>query len=534
MSETGKKKKNTAETPEKVLTRYDRKMQKREEQKRKEQRDKRIFSVVGIVLLVGLVCFVLSFPIRSWRSVYGTYIVAADEKVTRVEFDYNYSLVKNNYISQNAYMLSYFGLDLSGDLSTEMYSETMSWKDFFEELAVRNLLSGKAMRRDMEAAGFSYDESADYERFMDALREAASEEGTSFGEYLRALYGQYATEKRVEDYIRLDLKLKAYSDEVSESKAPSEEEIQAYYEDSKNSYDSVDYHLLTINAELPTEPTELADPVEETEGEAGEEDGEEAAYEPSEAEIEAAMSLAKTQAEEKQAVVAKEGEEYVNVQYSAANYHLTDWLFDSERKEGDTTVIEDTVSHCYYVVSFDGRYLDQTPTVTMRAIITQKGNAQSILDEWAAGEATEDSFAALADQYNNPLTTALEGGLVDGLEEGTLTAELSDWLFDEARVYGDTAVITPEGDSNTYILYYAGTGDPSWKMSIRQTLLSQTMDEYVSGLQEGLEVEDPHHNLDYIEIRAQEEAEAAEEANDAADTDGGTEDGDAADNSSAE
>ena len=504
-----KKKKNTTEIQEKVLTRYDLKMQRRQEEKRREQRNKRIASAVGILLLVGLVCFVVSFPIRSWLTVHGTYIVVADENVTRVEFDYNYNTVRNNYISQNSW-LTYFGLDLSGDLSNQMYSDTLTWKDFFDEMAVDNLLSGKAVERDMEAAGFTYDESEDYEEFVAALKQVASDSGMTFDAYVKEFYGPYATLNRVEKFIRQDLIISAYYEQLSDSKTPSDQEIQTYYEENKDSYDCVDYHVLTVDAELPTEPTELADPVEETE--AGDEaddagtDGEEAAYEPSQAEIDAAMELAKAKAEGLLDTVAEDGDEYTNMSQSDINYLLTDWLYDSERKKGDTSVIEDTSNNRYFVVSFDDRYIDPSISVNVRAVLTEDGNGQDILDEWAAGEATEESFAALADQYNAPMTTE-KGGLFENLNTSGLTEELYDWLADGSRIHGDTAVITPQGSTVTYVFYYISTGDPEWKLSIKSILLTEIMDEYINGLKEGLEVEDPHNNLNYLKIQEQ-EAEA--------------------------
>lgn len=526
MSDTKKKKQqDTTETQEKVLTRYDLKMQRREAQKKKEERDKRIATVVGILLLVGVVCFIVSFPIRSWLTVHGTYVVVDGEKISKVEYDYNYYTVLNSYVSQNGYLLSYFGLNLDGDLSTQMYSDTMSWKDYFDEMAVDNLINGIALRREMEAAGFSYDESEEYDDYVEALRKAASEAGVSFSDYVKEYYGPYATLSRVEEYVRENFKVSAFYEEVSDSKTPSDDEIQAYYAENKDSYDLVDYHMLTVEAELPTEPTELADPVEENEDDIAAED-EESAYEPSQAEIDAAMELAKAEADELEKTVSTEGEVYTEMSQSSVNYLLTSWLFDSARAKGDTTVIEDSYSHLYYVLSFDDRYINPAVAMKARVVLTEDGNGQAILDEWMAGDATEESFAALADQYNDYATVTLEeGGLYEELRTSSLPEEISAWLTDENRKYGDTVSITPENETIAYVFYYLGVGDPEWKIDIRATLLDDIMNEYVRGITADLKVEDPHHNLNYLEIRAQEEA--------AADADNTSEDGEG-ENSSAE
>ena len=54
---------NTEQQQEKIITRYDRKLQKRKEQKEKEKRERRIMAAIGIVIAAALVCLIASFPI---------------------------------------------------------------------------------------------------------------------------------------------------------------------------------------------------------------------------------------------------------------------------------------------------------------------------------------------------------------------------------------------------------------------------------------------------------------------------------------
>ena len=110
----------------KVLTKYDLKMQRREEERKKARRDELTGRITGIVVVLALLCLVLSFPIRSYLTINGTYIEVAGEKVSRVEFDYHYNLMKNSYITQNSYYLSMFGIDLSKDPSAQMYNDQLT------------------------------------------------------------------------------------------------------------------------------------------------------------------------------------------------------------------------------------------------------------------------------------------------------------------------------------------------------------------------------------------------------------------------
>ncbi len=306
-----------------------------------------------------------------------------------------------------------------------------------------------------------------------------------------------------------------YYDELSERQTPSMEEIQTYYDENKDSYDSVDYYVMTIDAKLPTEPTELADPMEETEGEGDDTaaDGtqqEEQAYQPSEAEIEAAMAEAKEQADRAVKTVKADGELRENVRKSAATYLLQDWLFDEARKTGDSTVIEDSSSHRYYVVEFENRYLDEKLSADVRVVLTDAENGQGILDEWKAGAATEESFAEICDKYNDPAQTTIEGGLLEAVTSSSIPADLNSWLHEEGRTAGDTTVISSEGEENTYVVYYKGTNEAEWILSIRQTLISQRMSEYIEELTAEGKVEDPKGNLNYLKVQAAEESAAQE------------------------
>ncbi len=527
---------NTEEKQEKVLTKYDLKMQRREEEKRKAKREERIGMISGIVIVAALVCLVASFPIRTYLTVNGTYIKVAGEKVTRVEFDYNYNLVKNNYIAMNGYYMSMFGIDLSGDLSKQMYSETLTWQDYFEQLAVNNIINNKALRAQAEAAGFTYDTAEEYDEFREALKKAASDAGMSEKAYIQQLYGPYATASRLEKTIQADIVTGAYYEAVSEEKTPSNEDILTYYEENRDTYDSVDYYLVTVNAELPTEPTDLADPVEDTdqaEDEAGEGEGEtESAYEPSEAEIEFAMQEAYKKAEEALKTIVEDGELKENVKRSGAASLIRDWLFDSGRKDGDTTIVENETSHSYYAVRFIKRYRDDTPSVDARVILLQDQDGQAVLNEWKSGAATEESFAELADKYNDASVFTAEGGLVEGMLPGAAEDALTAWLYDSARKSGDTEVITPEDDGQTYVVYYVGPNDPSWILNIRSMLLSQRMADYTKEISQGFEVEDPKGNLNYLKVQAAQSSAEAENGSDAEGEDGSNaEDGSDAGNS---
>ena len=503
------------QTEQKVMTKYDRKVQKRKEEKEKEKKEERISTTVGIVFLVALVCLVASFPIRTYLATHETYVVINGEEVNKVEFDYVYNTSKNNYITQYGSYLSYFGLDTSKDLSTQMYSETLTWKDYFEQNAVESLKQNKALMAEAKAAGFTYDTTDEYNTFKETIKTSAASAGISEKEYVRSIYGSYATMGRIEEYVKNDMVMNAYYQKLQEDNAPSDDEIQSYYEENKATYDSVDYRLTTIEADLPTEPTELADPVEETaadttgstDGTAATDSTQDTAYQPSDAEIAKAMEDAKVLADDAEQTVAKDGEAHENEKKSSVNYLISDWLFDDARKAGDTTVITNDNSHCYYVVAFEKRYLDETPSADVRVIIpTEDKTGEEILEEWKNGAATEDSFAELCKKYTQDTSAVENGGLFEQVTKTGMTEELSNWIFDNSRQAGDTVAITVS--DTTYVLYYIGQDQPEWKINIKNTLVSDTMSQHMQDITADVTVEDPKGKLNYLKVQAEESAAA--------------------------
>ena len=93
-------KENTGQEPEKIVTKYDLKMQRRKEEKEKAAREEKISRITGILVVAALVCIVASFPIRNYLTVNGTYATVNGEKISRVEFDFNYYMARSSYLNQ--------------------------------------------------------------------------------------------------------------------------------------------------------------------------------------------------------------------------------------------------------------------------------------------------------------------------------------------------------------------------------------------------------------------------------------------------
>lgn len=486
-----KKTASEAVETQKVQTKYDKKMQRRKEEAeraKKEQLKSRITTGVVVGLLAA---FVLSFPIRSAIAVNGEYIRVNGEKITQVEFDYNYALAKSSYLNMYGSYMSMYGMDMS-TLDSQQYSEDLTFGDYFEQMAVDKITDTKALKAAAEAEGFTYDTAEEYATTIADMKAAAEAEGVSYKQYMKAIYGPLATESRLKDIIQETLYTAAYFNQKSDEMMPSKDEITAYYEENKDEYDSIDYHMTIVEAELPTTAPDGSVPTDET--------GKEVAYEPTEEEIATAMAAAKEKADEAAKTVAQDGEAYtnVNLQMSYVNALIQDFLFDESRKVGDTYVAEDTTYNRYLVVSFDGRYLDETPTNDVRMIMSTTMPSEAMLAEWKGGEATEESFIALANKYD-------EAGNADGFVESLATSympeEMKAWLTSSERKAGDTYAIDVEDDAN-YVVYYLEPNDPGWMVNIRGELLNETLNDYLEEISKDYAVEDPKGRLEYLKVEA--------------------------------
>lgn len=150
-------------------------------------------------------------------------------------------------------------------------------------------------------------------------------------------------------------------------------------------------------------------------------------------EIAAAMAEAKTKADAALETIGTDGEVYTGKLKSSVLTRLGDWLFDADRTEGDTTVIEDTDNHKYYALQFDGRYLADTTTANIRVIMSTTVAGEDILKEYEEAGATEDAFIALVDKYSEDTYSNNDGGLYKELKSSSLDSNLSEWILQDIR-----------------------------------------------------------------------------------------------------
>ena len=605
MSEKNNKSNSPADNTksEKKMTKYDLKMQRRQEEERKAKKEKKIIKTGCILAVVICVCIAAWKFYDNYQEKHGPYIIVGSHEIQKAEFDYYYYSSLNSFASTYGSYLSYFGLDTSKPLDQQQYSDTMTWDDYFQQQAVNQLKNVYALTDEANEKGFEYDASSDYDDMVTSIKSYAQQQGVSEDEYCKSVFGSDATLEGIKPYVEMSGLASAYYNDVKDDIEVTDDEINTYYDENKDNYDSVDYRVCKIEADMPEEETEseteaqtetaaesisetaaestsetaVTETQTETESETMSAEESEAAAKAEEEAKKAAMAAAKAKADEMLSKIKDEASfekvydkyasdttvDSLNTDKKKSSISPTDvanWLFDADRQAGDTTVIEDTANNAYYVVYFKDRYLDHTKTVDVRQILISadtastdtaetaetetaaagetetaetesaeaqeqakedakaaaKVKAEQILKDWKSGDATEDSFAELAKTYSDDTGSNTNGGLYEAVKEGQMVTNFNDWCFDASRKAGDTGIV--ESDYGYHIIYFIGDDAEEWHVSIKDTITSNKLNDYMSNLTADLEVKDSRHHVTYLH-----ETEAATETASETDTAAATE-----------
>ena len=83
--------------------------------------------------------------------------------------------------------------------------------------------------------------------------------------------------------------------------------------------------------------------------------------------------------------------------------------------------------------------------------------AQALLQQWQDGDATEESFAALATEKTADPGSQSTGGLYENVYPGQMVEPFENWCFEEGRQTGDTGIV--KTDHGYHIMYYVGQTD---------------------------------------------------------------------------
>lgn len=115
----------------------------------------------------------------------------------------------------------------------------------------------------------------------------------------------------------------------------------------------------------------------------------------------------------------------------------------------------------HILVQVEGGTADETGAVTYSEDewAACEAEAQAILDAWLAGDKTEDSFAALANEKSEDPGSNTNGGLYENVYMGQMLEPFETWCFDENRQYGDYGLV--QTSYGYHVMFFVGS-EPMW------------------------------------------------------------------------
>ena len=439
--------------------------------KRKKERTR--WGIVGAIIAVFVIVVILLNTNLFYSGT--TAITINGTKYTNADFQYYYTSAYSNFVNTYGSYLSMF-FDSSVDLDEQAFTatylpdlpegidENSSWKDYFKALAIQNMVEVTALYNEAEKAGYelSEEDAAEIDEVIASFDTAAQNYGLRNAKaFVSFYYGKGNTVESVRELLTRGYIASGYAQEKFESFEYTQEELDAYYNEHA---DELDAFTFSYMAEAKETAERIADAVE-----SGAE--------------EQAMSFA-------EAVTEVMGEDASATEYentlgvSSVSYMpeaVSEWLTDSARAEGDISVIESEGSG-YYVVQFfarsdntdynavsfrhilknvsdtdgDGEYSSEEIGTTEEAINT-------LYEEWQNGDATEESFAELANANSDDSGSNTNGGLYEHVGKNSMVDVVNDFIFDPDTQPGDTTVVFNEGSyTGWHIIYFVGADEMSY------------------------------------------------------------------------
>lgn len=115
---------------------------------------------------------------------------------------------------------------------------------------------------------------------------------------------------------------------------------------------------------------------------------------------------------------------------------------------------------------------DGNAVITDEAWAAAEKKANELYEQWKSGDATEESFAALAGENTQDPGSMASGGLYENVYPGQMVPEFNDWCFAEGRKTGDSGIV--KTSYGYHIMFYVSQADgPFWKMVVRDMVLQE-------------------------------------------------------------
>ncbi|MBQ6165562.1 MAG: peptidylprolyl isomerase [Clostridia bacterium] len=446
-------------------------------------------------------------------GLYDRVITANGRGYTAAEFSYFYnSIFFNTY--QQAYYYDYSYGEGYGKLMTgfdytlspeEQYTQDddgnkITFAEAFRQMAVSAIEQYAYFCSLAEQAGKTLDEEDEsyLTESIASAEESALNYDMTLDQYIEAQFGEGVNAFILTKIMRDQLLAQKYEDSVTEDtkNGITDEQIEAYYNENKNSFNTVSGRLFRLTVTYNDDGT--------TDAEAQQKVADDfiAGIKTEEDFISGAAQL------DPDTFSSEDSTKISGIDYDTFDQYISsdaaEWCFDAARKTGDIASFA-TTQYIYviYLTGLAGRNEDRLPSVRHLLVTYEEDYnpedgatapaesdyrskeearklAEQYLAEFNKSDKTEASFAALADEHSDDTASTTagggEGGLYADVEKGQFVQQFEEWAYDESRKAGDTGII--ETQFGYHVMYFVGLADePAWKTEIRDTLGQEKAEE---------------------------------------------------------
>ncbi|MBR2048899.1 MAG: peptidylprolyl isomerase [Oscillospiraceae bacterium] len=504
-------------------------MTEKQREAQNEAKKLRLYSIAFVAVLVLLVLVAAVTAVSSSGIIERntTAVTVDNTKVSAVELNYYYIDSINNYLGQWGDYLALTGLDSSKALDDQIFSEAdnLTWADYFIQQATTNIHSVYSIYNKAIAEGYTLSEE-DRQAIESNLSTTALYAQFYYGyadlnSYLVGMYGAGANEETYRAYAEVQYIASAYANDHYDTLEYTDEQIAAVLAENPFNYTSYNYNYYY----LPS-----------TDFLQGGTQGEDGKITYSDEEKAAALEAAKAAAESLVAQAAEINTDVLfdkaikalnikddaaatvmkNKMYTTISATMQDWVADPDRVVGDLGMIanettstdadgnETTTTNGYYVILFLGandntykmnnvRHLlvsfeggtkgeDGTTVYSDEEKAAAKAEAEELLNQFLAGEQTEEAFAALVTEKTDDTASAETGGLFENIHLASNYVEgFLNWANDDARTVGETGIV--ETEYGYHVMYFVGESEESYRDAL---IITELRDKDMTAWEEGL------------------------------------------------
>ncbi len=476
------------------------------EQKKKEaaQAKKRSLrnKIIGIICAVLAVVLIGGVIISHELEASGFYLRRVPAVATEnyamdgALASYHFYSQYQNFLSMYGSSAASLGLDTTKSLKYQecpLYGDGTTWYKLFMDSAITDMTNTLLFCEEANARGITLEEE-DYEAiddYIDQLKAQAKANNMSKGVFISNLYGKGVKEKDVRRAMEMTLLASRCRSELVGEYTYTEDDYQAYVKENPTALLHTTYAAMSLStSDGMVEGDVTVDLLKEFETKflavKNKEEFDAVSYD-----------YLKNYAYKNYTDVTEEGvrEEVAGHLLEDAVYTESDggfmkWAAEDGRKVNDifTTWSNEgnTLSVCILLKPVA---LLEYDTVNVRHILlttdtygsdeAAKAKAEELLAQWQSGDATADSFGALAAQHSED---GAENGLYENVKKGEMVEAFEAWLFEDGRKAGDTGIVKTE--YGYHIMYLDSFGMPAWHREAKDILTQADYEEDYKALQE--------------------------------------------------